>query len=263
MAKTVFSEIRIPSSYRGLPITIRVRKTRHTSKTILVLHPGAFESAGGDNDRYTKILLWLQAHLSTHPTVITYETSRKPVPPPNITFSDPLFWQKKESYWQQAFAGKTFDHELDDVRKVYQYIQNNLHPEHIYVLGFSVGGTIAMILSSEVPVMNKLCVVGSAISTKRPYLPVLTGYPEKKWILKRIAPYTHSIKIIQGMQDAVVPLEDAEEVFHVLQSPAYASFERFSGADHMFPGKNELSLFNAQQLLQLFKNFFDTTFDSA
>lgn len=260
MAKTVFSEIRIPSSYRGLPITIRVRKTRHTSETILVLHPGAFESAGGDNDRYTKILLWLQAHLSTRPTVITYETSRKPIPPPNITLSDPLFWQKKESYWQQAFAGKTFDQELDDVRKVYHYIRKNLHPKQIYVLGFSVGGTIAMILSSEVPAINKLCVVGSAISTKRPYLPVLTGYPTKKWILKRITPYSHSIKIIQGMQDTVVPLGDAEEVFHALRSPAYASFERLTGADHMFSRKNHYGFFAYKILLPHIKQFFELSF---
>lgn len=261
MAKTVFSETSIPSSYQGLPITLHIRKGSQTSNTVLVLHPGAFESAWGDNERYKKILLWLQTHLSTRPTVITYETSRKPIPP-NITLSDPLFWQKKESYWQQAFAGKTFDQELDDVRKVYHYIRKNLHPKQIYVLGFSVGGTIAMILSSEVPAINKLCVVGSAISTKRPHLPVLTGYPAKEWILERIASYSHDIKIMQGRRDTVVPLGDVDEVFHSLRSPAYASLERFTGADHMFSEKNEFYLFNAQQLLQLFKNFFDTTFDT-
>ena len=263
MVKTVFSETSIPSSYHGLPITLHIRKGSQTSNTVLVLHPGAFESAWGDNERYKKILLWLQKHLSSRPTVITYETSRKPVPPSNISLSDPHFWQKKEAYWQTLFTGKTFDQEIDDVRKVYQYIRKNLHPKQIYVLGFSVGGTIAMILSSEVPAINKLCVVGSAISTKRPHLPVLTGYPTKEWILKRIASYPYDIKIMQGRRDTVVPLGDAEEVFHALRSPAYASFERLAGADHMFSGKNEYYLFNAQQLLWLFKNFFDTTFDSA
>ena len=258
----MFSEISIQSGYKELPITLYTREGSQTSNIVLVLHPGAFESAWGDNKRYKKILLWIQKHLSPHPTVITYETSRRQVPIPKVSAHDPLYWQKKESYWQHAFAGKIFDQELDDVRKVYLYIQKKLHPKHIYVLGFSVGGTIAMILSSEIPAINKLCVVGSAISTKRPHLPVLTGYPTKEWILKRVASFSHDIKIMQGRRDTVVPLSDAEEVFHSLRSPANASFERFAGADHMFSGKNSFYLFNAQRLLQSFRNFFDTPFDS-
>lgn len=262
MTKAVFSETSIPSSYQGLPITLHIRKGSQTSNVVLILHPGAFESAWGDNERYKKILLWLQGHLSSRPTILTYETSRQQVPILKLSTHDPLYWQKKESYWQQAFAGKTFDHELDDVRKVYQYIRKKLHPQQIYVLGFSVGGTIAMILSPEVPAINKLCVVGSAISTKRPHLPVLTGYPTKEWILKRIASYPHDIKIMQGRRDTVVPLGDAEVIFHALRSPAYASFERFAGADHMFSGNNEFCLFNARRILQILRTFFNTTFDS-
>lgn len=262
MKKTIFSEISIKSVYKKLPIKIHFKKGSRSSNTVLILHPGAFESAWGDNERYKKILLWLQKHLSTHPTVITYETSRKQVPVPKLSAHDPLFWQKKESYWLQAFDGKIFNQEVDDVRKVYHYVRKNFQPKHIYVLGFSVGGTIAMILSSEIPEIEKLCVVGSAISTKRPHLPVLKGYPTKEWILKRIASYSGVIKIMQGKRDTVVPIKDAEEVFRALLSPNHASLERFLEADHMFFGKNQYSLFNAQQLLLLFNNFFDTTFDT-
>jgi dienelactone hydrolase len=262
MTKTVFSEISVPSGYQGLPIKIRISKTTELSKTVLVLHPGAFEFLGGDKNRYTKILLWLRLHLSSHPTVITYETSRQSISPPLISTTDPLYWKKKELYWKKLFDGKTFSMELDDVRNVYKYIRNTLRPESIYVLGFSVGGTIAMILSSEISTINKLCVVGSAISTKRPHLPVLTGYPTKEWILKRVASYSHDIKIMQGRRDTVVSLDDAEEVFHALRSPAHASFERFARADHMFSGNNHYYLFHAQRLLQQFRIFFDTTFDN-
>lgn len=257
MTKTIFSEVSIPSKYQGLPIKIRSSKTHGASKTILVLHPGAFEFLGGDNDRYTKILLWLHAHLSARPTVITYETSRKSMPTPTLALPDPLYWQKKETYWRKVFAGKIFDQELDDVRKVYEYIQRNLHPEHIYVLGFSVGGTIALILSQEIPLITKLCLMGSAISTRRPYLPVLTGYPTKKWILKRITNYPNAIKIVQGMRDTIVPFKDAEEVFRSLRSASYASFDRLADADHMFSGTNAYNLFDYLKILTLLQNFYN------
>lgn len=257
MATNLFSEIRIPSTYHGLPVTMYIRKGSSASDTVLVLHPGAFESAWGDNGRYKKILLWLQNHLSTQPTILTYETSRQKAMLSKLTPDDPRYWQKKETYWRKAFAGKIFNQELDDVRRVYVYIQQHLHAKHVWALGLSVGGTIAMILSSEVPAMNKLCVVGSAISTKRPYLPVLTGYPAKAWILKRIASYTQDIKILQGRRDTVVPLGDAEEVFHALQNPHHASFERFAEADHMFSGNNRYGLFKYDTILLQMKDFFE------
>lgn len=108
--------------------------------------------------------------------------------------------------------------------------------------------------------MTKLCLMGSAISTKRPYLPVLTGYPTKQWILKRIANFPHAIKIMQGMWDTVVPRKDAETVFLLLQAASYASFERLAGADHMFSGKNHYGFFAYKTLLPHIKQFFELSF---
>lgn len=252
-----FSITHVPSSYRKLPVTVYVKKASQTSRVALVLHPGAFENVWGDDDRYKKILLWLQQHLSYHPHIIAFQTSRLPIPLPNISLTNPTYWQQKENYWKQAFTKKMFQQELQDVRLVYQYIVDRLKINEIHTLGFSFGGTLAMILTSEFSQIRKLCVIGSAISTKRKYLPILSGYPTKQWIINRIKKFPYYFKIIQGTEDHVVPTRDAQEIVQSMKSTMQTSFDRFAGADHMFSGKNQYRLFSYQSFLPHLKHFFE------
>jgi len=252
-----FLKIHLTSTYQKLPIMMYTRRALQGSRIALVLHPGAFESVWGDNKRYKKILLWLQKNLSSHPHIITYQTSRFPIPLPKIPAADPSYWQQKEQYWKQAFAGKTFQQELLDVRQVYHYIVNHLKIHEIHTLGFSLGGTLAMLLTSEFPQIRKLCVIGSAISTKRDYLPVLSGYPKKQWIVNRIHAFPNYFKIMQGTEDRVVPQSDAQEIIQSMTHASVITFDRFLHADHMFSGKNKYGLFSYQTTLSHIKHFFE------
>lgn len=250
-----FTKYQLTSSYRNLPIKVFISPGSKHTTTALVLHPGAFEPAWGDDHRYKQILLWFQQKLSFTPHIVTYETSRIQKPPPKFP-NDKNYWKKMEKYWQKIFNGKTFEQELDDVRKIFNFLLSRKTKE-IHSLGFSLGGTLAMILTSEFPLLTKVCVLGSAISTKRDYLPVLTGYPSKPWILKRIGRFTHSLCLYQGFDDTIVPFHDAEEIFHAIQKAKRVSLHRIAKADHMFSGKNTYGLASANTLLPEVKAFFE------
>ncbi|MEK7141411.1 MAG: dienelactone hydrolase family protein [Patescibacteria group bacterium] len=250
-----FTKYQLTSAYRNLPINVFISPGNKDTTTALVLHPGAFEPAWGDSHRYKQILLWLQRKLSFKPHIVTYQTSRIQKPPPRLPI-DKNYWKEMEKYWQEIFNGKTFDQELDDVRKIFNFLLSRKIKE-IHSLGFSFGGTLAMILTSEFPQVTKVCTLGSAISTKRDYLPVLTGYPDKPWLLKRISRFPHYINLYQGFEDTVVPFHDVEEIFCAVQKAKRVSVHRISKADHMFSGKNKYGLSSANTLLPEIKAFFE------
>ncbi len=250
-----FTKYQLTSTYRNLPIEVFISPGNKQTNTTLVLHPGAFEPAWGDGHRYKKILLWLQENLSFSPHIVTYQTSRLGKAPPKLPM-DGSYWKKMETYWQEIFNGKTFDQELDDVRNIFNFLLSR-DAKKIHSLGFSLGGTLAMILSSEFPQVTKVCALGSAISTKRDYLPVLAGYPDKPWILKRISRFPHYINLYQGFEDTVVPFHDVEEIFCAVQKAKRVSVHRISKADHMFSGKNKYGLSSANTLLPEIKAFFE------
>ncbi len=245
--KPVFVKHLLKSSYRNLPIVVYISTGSKYTKTTLVLHPGAFEPAWGDNNRYKQILLWLQSKLSFKPHIVAYQTSRLQKLPPKLP--------KDKKYWKEIFSGKTFNQELDDVRKVFNFLLSR-NVKELHSLGFSLGGTLAMILTSEFPQLKKVCVLGSAISTKRDYLPVLSGYPSKLWILERMSSFPHYLNIFQGFEDTIVPFHDTEEVFRTVQKAKWVRLSRIAKADHMFSGKNKYGLASAKILLPEIKAFF-------
>lgn len=246
----------IQSSYHKLPIKVFVKEGSRQTKTAFVLHPGAFESAWGDEERYKCILLWLYDNLSYKPHIITYQTARLEKPVPKIP-KDKNYWAAMEKYWKRIFPNKTFNQELNDIKNVYNFIEASYAVEEIHALGFSLGGTFSLLLSSEFTSLRKICVLGSAISTKRNYLPVLTGYPAKDYILGRIKTYRHYLKIFQGFRETVVPFQDAEQVFAAIKKAKMVTLSRIHGADHMFSGKNKYGLASYKMLLPEIKHFFE------
>lgn len=235
----------LTSSYQNLPIKVFYRKGKKKAGTTLVLNPGAFEKAFGDDERYKHILLWLQNNLKCKPNIVWYETARKNDPaiiPPN-----------KGEYWSEIFKGKRFEHELDDVRKIYKFIKT----KQIYTLGFSLGGTLGLILAPEFPSVQKLCAIGSAISTKRKHFPILIGYPSKKSIIKKLGEYKYDFNILQGTEEEVVPISDASLIIQSLKQANRAIYTRIKGANHMFSGKNMYGLIRGKKLLTYIKNFFE------
>lgn len=236
----------LTSSYQNLPIKVFYRKVKKKASTTLVLNPGAFEKAFGDYERYKYILLWLQDNLKCKPDIVWYETARQ---------KDPLIIpQNKGEYWNTIFSKKKFKHELDDVRKVYKSIKT----KQIFTLGFSLGGTLGMILTSEFPSIHKLCAIGSAISTRRKHFPVLTGYPSKKSIIKKLGEYKYDFNIMQGTEEEVVPVGDASLIFQSLKKANQATYTLIKGANHMFSGKNIFGLIHEERLLLYIKNFLET-----
>ncbi|MBI4008638.1 hypothetical protein HY357_00220 [Candidatus Roizmanbacteria bacterium] len=246
-----FQKFILRSKFKNLPVKIFVKESDKRSKVGLIINPGAFEEAWGDNNRYKYILLWLQKNLNSKPTIIAYQTSR--LADVGKSKSETI-----ENYWIRIFKGKTFQHELSDVRKVYEFLlaEKKFHLDTIYVVGFSLGGTFGLILSSTFKQIKKICLLGSAISTKRPNLPVLIGYPAKNWILNRASKFKNYIKLYQGYNEKIVPFDDQIEIISALKNPRYASLVRINKADHMFSGKNKYGLIYYYWMLNDVKNFF-------
>jgi pimeloyl-ACP methyl ester carboxylesterase len=243
----------LESRYHQLPITIAEISAPTRSATALVLHPGAFEFLWGDNERYKNILAWFREHVGTTPHCFSYQTSRQAVPV--------IPGEDRVSYWKRLFPQKTFADEIDDVRTVYARILSRTMGEgsidRVFSVGFSVGGTISLLLTAEFPQLQKVCTVGSAISTKRPSLPVLTGYPDKREILEKIKPFRGSLLMLQGFAEEVVPFEDTEEVIHNLCDARYLSLVRLKGANHMFSANNRFGLMYEKKLLTMIQHFME------
>lgn len=162
-----------------------------------------------------------------------------------------------EEYWNQAYKDKRFSNEIDDVRRVYTSVlaDTKLNVKIIFVVGFSLGGTLALLLASEFPQIQKICTIGSAISTKRGNLPVLSGYPEKKDILSTLTSFRGSLHMFQGYDEQVVPFHDPIEVFEQIQNTHYLSLTRVAGANHMFSGKDSQGFWEQKFLFQEILHF--------
>jgi esterase/lipase len=253
-----FTRITLASTYRNLPIELFISPGSSRSHTLLVLNPGAFETAWGDVNRYRTILLWLQRNIAPSPYIMGYQTARQPIVPPPYDPTSSDYWQRMEAYWIQAFAGKTFIHELTDVSRAYTYALTHNRIDTIYTLGFSLGGTLGLLLTQRFRQIRKLCLVGSAASTKRPHLPVLTKYPAKSKIFKVTASYRRNLLVLQGTADTVVPQKDAVDILSSAVSAHTAKLVRYRGADHMFSGNNRYGLFEKERLLNEFIHFFQT-----
>jgi len=244
----------LTSTYQKLPVCVYIKQGNLGSRTALILHGGAFEKAFGDTDRYKHILLWLQKNMKERPHIVWYQTARKPDPK--------IIPALRLNYWQEIFQGKVFGQELDDVEKVYKFIltKRTLFPKKInkiYSLGFSLGGTLAIILSSKFPQVVKLCAIGSAISTKRKNLPVLRGYPSKKWILSKFENFSGYFKVLQGYAEEIVPINDALLAYSSLKNPKFATYSRIQGVNHMFSGKNIFGLVHAKKILKELIDFYE------
>lgn len=253
--KDEFLIFSIASSFQKLSLKVYVKPGQKKSNVALILNPGAFESIWGDNNRYKKILLWFQKNLSYHPTIVSYETARYgPV-------SNANSFELREESWKKVFKRKTFNDELSDVKKVYRLILNikKLSIRKIYTIGFSLGGTQALLLSSLFPQIKKICILGSAISTKRHYLPILKDYPKKKDILAKIKNYNNYLHIYQGFDEKIVPFKDAELIFSIMTRPTYINLTRIAGANHMFSAHNNFGLASYKSLLPQIKEFLELT----
>lgn len=260
MSLDLFTEQQIPGALGS--IKIWSKKGSDTTKTALILHHGAFEKGSGDNNRYHRLLSHLQTLLKEKPHIISYQTSRLDIPEPKwAEFGTSQYWQQKESYWEKAFAGKTFDDELKDIQSVYHYLLNNDHNQFsidtIWSIGFSLGGTLALLLAGQTPQVQKICIFGSALSTKRATLPVLQAYWPKEKIIASIKSFNGSLKIFQGMEDTIVPQTDILALFEQMAEVEEISLTRLAGVNHMFSANNDFDLAKADLIIPELKEFFE------
>lgn len=136
-----------------------------------------------------------------------------------------------------------------DIRASYNYLtqQVKIDPKHIILMGMSLGTGPTIELGSQEP--------AAAMILQSPYVSayrIQTVLPlilfDKYENLKKVSKITMPVLIIQGTDDAIVPMWHAQKIYHALKSPKEAYW--VSGADH-----NDLFNVAGHQYFERVKSF--------
>jgi dienelactone hydrolase len=116
---------------------------------------------------------------------------------------------------KEAFAGKTFQQECDDVRNAFTYCKESiLQGDTIWgSVAMSFGGTILMGCPDILQAMRAVVMIGSGCG-KSPTTtkPLLSTLPDTADLLKSISNYTRSLYFLHGGKDTVVPRESQMKI---------------------------------------------------
>lgn len=172
------------------------------NNNIVINIHGTFGSMTWWNDKYINFAQNLQENWISN--AVLYESSRKNVEiDPNIT---DRYKQK-----QAKFIGKTFENELEDARRVLQFITNNslelfLIPKdkiQITLTGNSLWGIIAFYLASEFHEVSNIVTVGTGLRIEMRDVPILDTFPfnwEEDFFIKQ---FRWKYIMIRGTEDDV------------------------------------------------------------
>lgn len=144
---------------------------------------------------------------------------------------------------KKSFEDKTFDQELQDVKDAFDMIIDQseilfgIAPNKlkIFVIGNSLGGTIATCLNEYFEYIPKIVVAGSGTRT------VFASKLTEDDILKSAAKYKGEILLLQGSKDETVPLAAGEALMAGYRN-AKTKKQMIEGANHNFSkinGKNK------------------------
>ncbi len=157
-------------------------------------------------------------------TVGLYETSRNCL----RDGRDFFVWGK------EAFAGKTFSDEVNDVGIALKKI-TSAFPSYkkLVFVGFSLGGTLSTyFLDAYHP--DAVVMFGSGCTTRNKHVPIGSTYPPKQEIFNNLKNFAGTIKIYQGTKDTIVPKGGAKQMLHAATHAIRRDFIQLCGVDHQF-----------------------------
>lgn len=222
--------LRLYGSYHDKPVDVYIYTTARPTTTVTVICKGLFGVFDPEHACAVNVLgNLLIEHGVSH--VVFYNSSRDVTVSTESTFEDRA----------RAFSKKTFNDELADLRKVVTYVIEHAtelfgcDPEDVtlYLHGTSVGGTLALMLSTEYPQLKKLSLCAPPSSKGNSRKPIVSTMPEQDTLLSVAQQFTGDLFLLYGEEDAVVPRESS---FKILEhaTHAHTSFRVIPGANHDF-----------------------------
>lgn len=140
-----------------------------------------------------------------------------------------------------AFADKTFEEELSDLRTVIKYVIDNslgtfgINPSELvlYLHGTSVGGAVALMASAEFPQIKKLSLCAPPASKGNSKKPIVSSIPESERLFSAARQFTGDMFLLYGDQDTIVPRESSFAILnHAVKARATSLI--VPKADHDF-----------------------------
>lgn len=184
--------------------------------------------------------------------VFLFESSRKV-----YTFETKLDFKQ----YVKTFEGKTFNDELQDVLNIFEYFYGNFvknkKTARIFLIGFSLGGTLASYL---LPIygdrVKGVVLFGSGVTTKGINKPITKTYPSKNSLLSNFKTFEGILTLVQGSNDIIVPLIEAREIIDYSDKAFIRSLIILKGVDHRFVNINDTKRENylIKMIINIIKN---------
>lgn len=140
-----------------------------------------------------------------------------------------------------AFAEKTFDDELTDLRTVIEYVIDHAHEVFsidqsslvLHLHGTSIGGTVALMATETFPQIKKLSLCAPPSNKGASRKPIVSTMPESGHLFKVAGQFTGDMFLLYGGNDTIVPKESS---FAIVQHAVNARVTLIvvPNADHDF-----------------------------
>lgn len=213
---------------------IKLCVNKKSDELIVLLH-GAYSSPFSDRDKRYEYLF---QKLSPFISVGFYQTSRifEVQKKPQLTF---------EKFRDLSFKGKTFCQELSDVKESFVEIVNETKKEtgkcklRITLVGFSLGGTMSVLLTKVSKEIDNIFLFGSGISFASKNPPILDSIPSETQISKILVEFRGNIFICRGSDDRQATHEKAYEIYESAKNSNLKLFIELKDVDHRFILKNK------------------------
>jgi len=223
-------EIFLKGNFKSFTKLVVYPSEQKTSKVLINIH-GLYGLSGDAGSKSRKLAKEVSQKGLAH--VVLLNTSR------DWNVYEDGNWKNMK----KAFSGKTFKHELQDVRDVIDLILDQsqdlfgIKKEKLVlsVVGNSLGGTLASCLDDYFKYIDKIILAGSGTRTVFP-----SELTEKK-ILNKASKFKGKVMLLQGSKDDVVPLEAGDTLLAGFRN-AKTVKHTIKGANHNFSkidGKNK------------------------
>lgn len=135
---------------------------------------------------------------------------------------------------KEAFAGKTFSDEVNDVGIALKKITTAFASyKKLIFVGFSLGGTLSTyFLDTYRP--DVVLMFGSGCTTRNTHVPIGSTYPPKQEIFNNLKNFSGTIKVYQGTKDTIVPKGGATQMLRAAKHAIRRDFIQLRGVDHQF-----------------------------
>lgn len=198
--------LKLKSNYNNFENHLEVLPCSIASNVVFVNIHGAFGESGDEGSKSQKIGEIVRLSLAH---VVHISTSR-----------DWQFYSSLPKYAQsEAFPGKTFDDEKNDIEDSFDYILNigekcfGAQIKKLYVVANSWGGTVISSLVSKYPEIAKLVLCNSGIRSTSTEHPIFTTVLSEDIVKRSATEYRDKLLFLHGELDEVVPVSFQDKLF--------------------------------------------------